>query len=432
MDWWSRTQFSRSHRGLKVLCDWDSKSGPHSYRRDLKVASLCPVTELVNRPDCQSGSDGGRTHTGRQSKGVNVGDSLRRRSDLGPCSSVELEHAATNRSLSGVRISPGAPIEVLMRDSSVVERAAHTRNVGSSILPPATNFNLAVLVLVAMCCQPSIPGVAQGVEHPTDNRKAVSSNLTAWTKRVMDVGTGAVERSASSPGALRDTEVAQMVELRCYIPRVGSSSLSLRTSRVRVTQLAEYQPSKLGVVGSMPTTDSNINRSVGPVAQLGEQMILNHQVAGSIPVRPTSRIVKHAPVAQLVEHLAFNQSVEGSTPFGRTNRGPVAQRKEHLASNQAVESLNLSWPSKSESRRQGRTGSSMVERFPYKRVVTSSILVPSTRRNVLCLETERIRSGGSGSVAQLVERRSPKPGQLKVQLLPGPPPPFWRIGVEHV
>lgn len=91
----------------------------------------------------------------------------------------------------------------------MVEQAAHNRHVGSSILPSATSYvgvsrvsvrterrlhNLAVLELMVMCRQPSIPGEAQMAEHSTDNRAAVGSSPTSWTKRVR------VQRAAGHVG----------------------------------------------------------------------------------------------------------------------------------------------------------------------------------------------------------------------------------------
>ena len=84
----------------------------------------------------------------------------------------------------------------MMRDSSVVERLAHNQDVASSILAPATN-RLAVLVPVALCCRPSIPGRARMAEHSTDNREVVGSNPMPWTNH--EVGSGEVDGQGPPP-----------------------------------------------------------------------------------------------------------------------------------------------------------------------------------------------------------------------------------------
>ena len=215
-------QFSRYHRGLTVLLGGCLVSGPDQTpsQVDPQVALLSRcVTELVNRPRCQRGSDGFDPHTHRHSS---------------PCSSVE-EHDATNVEVVGSSPSRGStyarrprssveehrapnaeargssPLEgSMMRDSSVVERLAHNQDAVGSIPTPATN-RLAVLAPVALCCQPSIPGGARVAEHSTDNREVPGSSPGAWTNH--EVGGGEVDGQGPPPRRPEeDARVAQLVE----------------------------------------------------------------------------------------------------------------------------------------------------------------------------------------------------------------------------
>ena len=163
------------------------------------------------------------------------------------------------------------------------------------------------------------------------------------------------------------------------------------------SSVVERQPSKLNVVGSIPIAGPTI-AGCEPVTQLAAYLTFNQVVAGSTPARLTSRRGKHASVTQLAEYPVLTRDVAGSMPAGCTNRGPVAQRTERLASNQKVEGLNPSRPSKAE--RRTRSGSLMVKHLPYKRKSASSILAPTTRRKLLCLESGRIQRK-DGEVAQV-------------------------------
>ena len=178
-----QSQFSRYHRGLTVLLG-GLDLGPvpllaHQVGR--KVASLCPATELVNRPACQAGSDGFDPHAGRQSKGFVGGDLLRRRRlRTGPCSSVDIEHPATNRGVGSSSLSKGTNRCGMVK---WLTHLAHNQAIAGSTPAPATNVSLAMLASMTSCRRRSISRDSSVVERSLDKRGVGSSTLPPWTTR---------------------------------------------------------------------------------------------------------------------------------------------------------------------------------------------------------------------------------------------------------
>lgn len=134
-------------------------------------------------------------------------------------------------------------------------------------------------------------------------------------------------------------------------------------------------------------------------SQVVWQRAFNPLTVSSILTRPTSR-VKHGSVTQLAEYPVLTRDVVGSMPTGSTKRKIWAGSSviEHMASTHGVASSSLARPSMPSRQRRSSRVAQRSERPPYKGRVTSSNLVPTTRR--LCLESGRIQRKGHGSVAQ--------------------------------
>ncbi len=207
-------QFSRSHRGLTVLCDWELETGPYPHRRSRQVASLRPVTELVNRPRCQRGSDGFDTHTGRQSK----------------------------------------------RSGAAVAQRVHIPFVACSNHASATN-DLAVLAPMAQCRRSSITRDSSVVEHSADNGEAEGSTPSPWTTRDGSEQRGCRVLKSSGPAARpyagSSVDRAPLLQRgsRWFDP---SSAYQSSVGGLVVGR----QSSKLVHVGSIPTRRSRVETCV--------------------------------------------------------------------------------------------------------------------------------------------------------------------------
>ena len=339
------------------------------------------MTELVNRPDCHSGSDGIVTHTHRQSL----------------CNSAE-ECWSSKPNDGSSNLSRGSIFE-MMRDSSVVEHLAHNQAVAGSIPAPATNR-----------CRHE----AQPVEHPLDKRAVVSSILTMPTNaRIAQLG----ERLPYKQGVVGSSPTLCTTSACNSVGRVPVFQTGCRRFETdHALQLEErthstmvVRPAHNGLVpGSSP--GGSTTRLIPGSSSDGQSTELLPRLSGvRIPsARPFRRRRRCIPqtVAPGSDLLSLMIQFDSGLGFHRLCAGN--SMVEYLAFNQGVASSSLARRTIRLAKKRAR--SSMVEQQTLNLLAEgSSPSEPTIHR----------------SVVQLVGCRSPKP-MITVRVRAGLPNDSWR------